>query len=697
MPVMSESEARRQFAFEVVQDLQEAGYLAYWAGGCVRDLLLGQEPADYDVATGATPEEVMRVLPYRAVTVGISFGVVRVLAPRRTGVEVEVATFRSDGAYIDGRRPESVVFSSPEMDASRRDFTINGMFWDPVAERLIDHVGGREDLERRVLRAIGDPSARFGEDKLRLLRAVRMAARFGLAIEPATEAAIRTMAPEVVGVSAERIAQELRRMLVHPSRTRAMGLALDLRVLAAVVPEAVRMRGIFQGKPMQPEGDLWDHTMLVLSLLPADPSFPLALAAFLHDVGKPSTRSLQYGRYSFHNHEQVGAGIAERVGRRLKLSNTERERITWLVQFHQYLGEAKRMREAKLKRVLAEPGIEELLALHRADALATTGDTQHIDYCHYYLQDEPSGPINPPTLLTGHDLARHGLKPGPQFKILLERAREAQLEGQIHSKREAIDWIDRELRAGGGRVSDSRPEPAPAPVSGGCDPSPAAVLVSGGLDSAILCVELLREFPRVVPIYIRSGLRWEDAEIDALRRFLVAVGDGRLERLVLLEEPIADVYGAHWSTIGEDIPGSETADEAVYLPGRNLLLTIKAAVWCRLRGIRKLALGSLGSNPFPDSTPEFFCNLEDLLNQAMGGGLRLIRPFAALGKADVLARGRHLPLHLTFSCIDPSDGRHCGRCNKCAERRKGFRDAGMTDLTSYATQDDALAQGVVLG
>jgi 7-cyano-7-deazaguanine synthase len=212
---------------------------------------------------------------------------------------------------------------------------------------------------------------------------------------------------------------------------------------------------------------------------------------------------------------------------------------------------------------------------------------------------------------------------------------------------------------------------------------PAAALVSGGLDSAILCVELLRDFPRVVPIYIRSGLRWEDAEIAALRRFLEEVGDTRLDSPVLLDEPIADVYGAHWSTVGEGIPGSETADEAVYLPGRNLLLTVKASVWCRLRGLTTLALGSLGSNPFPDSTPGFFSRLEALLNEAMSGALRLIRPFATLHKDEVLRRGRYLPLHLTFSCIDPVDGRHCGRCNKCAERKKGFHDAGLRDPTAY--------------
>lgn len=215
------------------------------------------------------------------------------------------------------------------------------------------------------------------------------------------------------------------------------------------------------------------------------------------------------------------------------------------------------------------------------------------------------------------------------------------------------------------------------------DQAPAAVLISGGLDSAILCVDLLRDFARVHPIYVRSGLRWEEAEIASLRRFLAEVGDQRIDRVVPLDEPIADVYGAHWSTGGADVPGAETADEAVYLPGRNLLLTIKAAVWCRLRGVGTLALGSLGSNPFPDSTPEFFADLERLLDRAMEGGPRLIRPFAALHKDEVLARGRHLPLHLTFSCIDPRHGRHCGRCNKCAERKKGFRDAGLKDLTPY--------------
>jgi poly(A) polymerase len=439
---MSDDESGRDFALEVVRRLQQAGHRTLWAGGCVRDLILGETPADYDVATDATPEEVMAILPFRAVTVGISFGVVRVRHPHRSGAEVEVATFRSDGAYVDGRRPESVVFSSPELDAARRDFTINGMFLDPLTDTLIDYVGGHPDLKNHVLRAIGDPEARFREDKLRVLRAIRLSARFQFQIEPGTLAAIKSMAGQVVTVSKERIAQELRKMLVHRSRARAMELALDTGLVAATLPNLLLMRGMFQGKPMQPEGDLWDHAMLVLELLPAHPSFTLAFAALLHDVGKPRTRVFHHGRYRFHDHEQVGARVSDQLCRDLKLSNAERERIDWLVAFHQFLGEPKKLRESKLKRILAEPGIDDLLALHRADALASTGNAENVDYCQYYLRVEPAGPINPAPLITGHDLVRHGLEPGSHFAAILEQVREAQLEGQIHTKRAALEWVD---------------------------------------------------------------------------------------------------------------------------------------------------------------------------------------------------------------------------------------------------------------
>jgi poly(A) polymerase len=319
------------------------------------------------------------------------------------------------------------------------------MFMDPISGEILDFVGGRADLEKRILRAIGDPEARFAEDKLRLLRAVRFAARFDLAIDPATWAAIRRMAESARVVAAERIAQELRRMLVHPSRSLAMELAMEAGLLQVLLPPVARMKGLFQGKPVQPDGDLWDHTRLVLELLPPEPSFPLALAALLHDVGKPDTKGLQNGKVTFYHHEQVGRSIAESIARDLKLANAERERLSWLVEFHQYLGEAMKLREAKLKRILAEPGIDELLALHRADALATTGDASHVDYCEAYLRDQPTGPINPPPLLTGHDLARHGLKPGPHFKELLDQVREAQLDRAIQNKKDALEWVDRKL------------------------------------------------------------------------------------------------------------------------------------------------------------------------------------------------------------------------------------------------------------
>ena len=445
---MSEAQARRDFALEVVLRLRQVGFQAFWAGGCVRDLILGLDPADFDVATSATPEQVMLTLPFRAITVGISFGVVRVRHPRLHGIEVEVATFRSDFAYVDGRRPSSVVFSSPELDASRRDFTINGLFMDPESNQVIDYVGGLGDLRHKVIRAIGDPTERFREDKLRLLRAVRFAARFNFTIEPTTQEAVRAMAAEVIVVSPERIAQELRRMLVHGNRALAMDMALDLGLVGAILSPLLEMRGLFQGKPVQPEGDLWDHTLLVLRLLPSKPSFTLAFAALVHDVGKPFTRSNHLGRPSFHSHDQVGSRIADRLCKNLRFSNAERERITWLVAYHQYLGEAKKLREAKLKRVLAQPGIEDLLALHRADALASTGDTEHVEYCSYYLKHQPAGPINPPPVLTGHDLVRHGLEPGASFAVILEKIREAQLEGQIASKREALEWVDRFLADG---------------------------------------------------------------------------------------------------------------------------------------------------------------------------------------------------------------------------------------------------------
>ncbi len=451
----------REFAISVVRRLQAAGHKALWAGGCVRDELLGLVPNDYDVATDAVPERVQELFR-RTVGIGASFGVIEVIGPRVEGQHrtVEVATFRADKGYSDGRRPDGVVYTDdPREDALRRDFTINGMFFDPLKGAVLDFVGGQDDLHAHVLRAIGEPEVRFREDKLRLLRAVRIATRFELQIEPRTQAAVRQMAPQITVVSAERIAQELRQLLVHPRRSRGLNLMLELDLVEPVLPELLAMKGLPQGLPHQPTGDLWDHVMRVLDLLGPAPSFPLALAALLHDVGKPRTVGRTPDRFTFYSHEHVGARMADTIGRRLKLSNEERERTSWLVEKHQYLADALRLRPAKLKVILAHPGIHELLALHRADALASGRSVEHVEYCEGLLREWSPEDLNPPPLVTGHDLqTRFGLKPGPLFKRILDAVREAQLDGTIKTRAEALELIERLLREWQNGDESSSPE-----------------------------------------------------------------------------------------------------------------------------------------------------------------------------------------------------------------------------------------------
>src|SRR5262245_26729758 len=437
----------REFAISVVRRLHEAGHQALWAGGCVRDELLSLVPKDYDVATNARPEEVQRLFR-RTIAVGATFGVVEVLGPRQDGVplKVQVATFRSDVSYTDGRRPDQVVFSSDREDALRRDFTINGMFFDPLEGKLIDYVGGQEDLKARVLRAIGDPAVRFEEDKLRLLRAVRIATRFDFALEPATALAIRAMAPGITVVSAERIAQELRQLLVHPRRARGMNLMFDLNLVPPILPELVPMKGLPQGLPTAPAGDLWDHVMRVLELLAPEPSFELAMGALLHDVGKPRTIGWANDRYTFYHHEHVGRRMAEEIAVRLKLSNEERKRIAWLVDKHQYLCDAREMRTSKLKRIFVHPGIRELLALHRADAQAWGRPTDDVSHCEALLETWTPEDLDPVPMLTGDDLKALGLPQGPPYKELLGAVREAQREGEVTSKAQALELVERLLR-----------------------------------------------------------------------------------------------------------------------------------------------------------------------------------------------------------------------------------------------------------
>jgi poly(A) polymerase len=336
-----------------------------------------------------------------------------------------------------------VVFSSPREDAERRDFTINGMFFDPVESQLIDYVGGRADLEARVLRAIGDPATRFAEDKLRMLRGVRIACRFGLALDPATAAAIRAMAGQITVVSAERIADELRKLLVDPHRARGVRLMDELGLVGPILPELLPMKGLPQGPPADPVGDLWDHVLAVLDRLGPGASFPLAFAALLHDVGKPRTVARTAERYTFYHHEHVGRRMASQICLRLKLSNEERERVEWLVEKHQYLADARQMRPARLKPVLIHPGIEELLQLHEADALASGHDLDHVTYCRQLLAESTAADLNPPPLLTGDDLKQHGLPPGPQYKRLLDAVREAQLDGTITTKEQAMALVDK--------------------------------------------------------------------------------------------------------------------------------------------------------------------------------------------------------------------------------------------------------------
>jgi poly(A) polymerase len=432
----------REFATEVVRTLRAAGFRALWAGGCVRDQLLGLEPHDYDVATDGGPEQVQRLFR-RTVAVGASFGVVEVLGPRTPAgpLKVQVATFRADVSYSDGRHPDAVVFSSPEEDARRRDFTINGMFFDPVEDRLIDYVGGERDLRDKVLRAIGDPAERFAEDKLRLLRAVRFGTRFALTLDPATAAAIRAMAGQITVVSAERIAEELRKLLTDPRRAAGMRLMDEVGLVAPVLPEVAAMKGLPQGPPAAPTGDLWGHTLAVLELLGPGVSFPLALAALLHDIGKPRTHGRTPDRHTFHGHEHVGKRMAGEICQRLRLSNAERARVEWLVGMHIYLCDAPQMKRSKLKPVLAHPGIGELLALHRADALACGRGIEHVEFCERCLREWPPEELDPPPVITGDDLREIGIPPGPLYKRLLDAVREAQLEGAVRTKEEAIALV----------------------------------------------------------------------------------------------------------------------------------------------------------------------------------------------------------------------------------------------------------------
>ncbi len=441
---------RREAAEHIVERLRGEGFVAYFAGGCVRDLLLGREPQDFDVATNAHPEAVLEMFP-KTFAVGAHFGVVLVV-DEADGSEfvTEVATFRNDGAYSDGRHPDSVRFSdSAEEDVKRRDFTINGMLLDPLKLRetgeidsaVLDFVGGRADLKSGIVRAIGDARLRLEEDKLRMLRGVRFAARFGFAIEERTAAAILALAREIDQVSRERVRDELTRMLTEGHARRAFELLDATGLLDQVLPEVAKMRGVEQPPEFHPEGDVWVHTLMLLEKLPPDASAALAWGALLHDVGKPATFRRAPDRIRFDGHVEVGVRIAEEILRRLRFSLEETAQITALIENHMRFGDVHKMKESTLKRFFRLPKFEEHLALHRMDALSSFGNLDNYEFAKEKYEALPEEQVRPRLLVTGRDLIEAGYRPGPQFKEMLALAEDAQLEGRIATRDEGMELV----------------------------------------------------------------------------------------------------------------------------------------------------------------------------------------------------------------------------------------------------------------
>ncbi len=437
-PALDTASARA--ARNIVQRLQHAGHTALFAGGCVRDRLLGREAHDFDVATSARPEQVRALFP-RTVAVGAQFGVICVL---EGGEEFQVATFRSDDAYIDGRHPTGVTFSTPEQDAARRDFTINGLFYDPIAEKLIDHVGGQADLAAGVLRTIGDPEARFTEDRLRLLRAVRFAATLAFDIEENTWRAVRELAPVVTAVSAERIRDELVKILLSPQRLRGFDLLDESGLLHAVLPEFEALKGCEQPPQWHPEGDVFTHTRLMLSLLPEVVSVPLVFSILLHDIGKPPTYSYdeRQQRIRFSGHEKVGAKMTGEIMGRLRFPRAQIDATVEAVDKHMAFKDVQNMRVAKLKRFMSRPNFEDEMRLHWADCSSSHRLLDNYRFLREKQTEFASEPLIPPPLVNGRDLIERGWKPGPALGEILEAVQTRQLEGTLTTREDALKWVE---------------------------------------------------------------------------------------------------------------------------------------------------------------------------------------------------------------------------------------------------------------
>jgi poly(A) polymerase len=423
-------------AVVIVKRLRESGYESYFAGGCVRDMLLNKLPQDYDITTSARPQEIAKIFP-QTIPVGAQFGVLLVLIE---GQPFEVATFRHDGPYLDGRHPSHVRYGSLEEDIRRRDFTINGIIYDPLEDRVIDWVDGRKDLAARRIRAIGEPSERFKEDRLRMLRAIRFAASLGFEVEENTFAAIRALAPTIASVSWERIGDEITRILTEGGARKGFELLDEADLLKVLLPEVEAMKGVEQTPDYHPEGDVFTHTMLTLGHLQS-PTDTLAYGCLLHDVGKPVCIRREEGRVTFYGHTEEGAEIAEAILKRLKRSRLTWERVGYLVRNHLRHTQAPKMRVSTLKRFLGEEGIEELLELTRIDALSANGDLHYYEFCRQKLAELKDEEIHPKPLLGGKDLIAMGFTPGPSFHQILKQVEEAQLNGELSSREEAQDWV----------------------------------------------------------------------------------------------------------------------------------------------------------------------------------------------------------------------------------------------------------------
>ena len=438
----SSNSAMEATATRLVERLRAAGHEALFAGGCVRDRLLGKEAHDIDIATSARPEEIQTLFP-RTVAVGAQFGVIVVL---EDGGEFQVATFRSDGAYRDGRHPESVAFTNAEGDARRRDFTVNGLFFDPLTRQILDYVGGEADLRAGILRCIGDPRERFAEDKLRLIRCVRFAASLGFEIEAETWRALVERASEITAVSAERIRDELVKIFTHPSRVRGFDLLDQSGLLAILLPEIEALKGCEQPPDFHPEGDVFVHTRLMLSLLPERVSTPLVFSVLFHDIGKPTAFHIdETGRIRFNGHESISASMTEKIFARLRFSNAETEATVAGVKNHMAFKDVQNMRVATLKRFLARPTIDDELELHRVDCSGSHGLLDNYEFLLRKREEFSNEPLIPPPLITGRDLIAAGLKPGPPFKKLLDSAQALQLEGSLKTRDDALAWLREEL------------------------------------------------------------------------------------------------------------------------------------------------------------------------------------------------------------------------------------------------------------